>query len=416
MMDSYFSVLLIVGITTLLASFLPIVLKRFKISFTLPVLILGGLFYYINVPLPWPDPTWEIDLTLHFSEMVVIISLMVAGLKIGLNYSWREWLNPLRLLGITMPLFMAVVFIVSYYILGFKGELALLLAAVLAPTDPALASEIQLNKKQSVSSKNLGAQYNLTAEAGLNDGLAFPFVYLAIVWSKNDGLHTDVWLEWLSFYVFFKTVVGILVGIAVGFLYSYFTTRLSEGNTHKIHLAFVALSLTLISYGLAEVLNSYGFLSVFFAGLFAHYHQHKKDVEHPGHPSLSFISNIEKFLIVFWMLFFGGSIMAGILNFISIEIIVFSVCLVLIVRPILGYISLYGSKLNNRHKMAISFFGIKGIGSVFYLTYAIKHGEFTHTDQLFSIVALVILVSILLHGLTAKRSMAAIEEDNTLIE
>ncbi|EPR73504.1 Na+/H+ antiporter, CPA1 family protein [Winogradskyella psychrotolerans RS-3] len=416
MIDGYFIILLIIGVTTLLASFLPIVLKRFKISFTIPVLILGGTFYYLSVPLPWPDPTWDIDLTLHFSELVVIISLMVAGLKIGLNYSWKEWLNPLRLLGITMPLFMAVVFIVAYYVLNFSGELALLLAAVLAPTDPALASEIQLNKKQSESSKNLGAQYNLTAEAGLNDGLAFPFVYLAILWSKSDGLNSDVWLEWLSFYVLFKTVVGIIVGIAVGFLYSYFTTRLSEGNTHRIHLAFVALSLTLISYGLAEVLNSYGFLSVFFAGLFAHYHQHKNKTNNTGHPSLSFISNIEKFLIVFWMLFFGGSIMAGIMNFITVEIVVFSICLVLIIRPVLGYISLYGSKLSKRHKMAISFFGIKGIGSVFYLTYAIKNGEFTNTDQLFSIVALVILVSVLMHGLTAKRSMAAIEDDNTLIE
>ncbi|WP_179334548.1 cation:proton antiporter [Winogradskyella costae] len=415
-MNGYFIVLLIIGVTTLLASFLPIVLKRFKISFTIPVLILGALFYYVSVPLPWPDPTWEIDLTLRFSEMVVIISLMVAGLKIGLNYSWREWLNPMRLLGITMPLFMAFVFVVSYYLLDFSGALSLLLAAVLAPTDPALASEIQLNKKQSLSSKNLGAQYNLTAEAGLNDGLAFPFVYLAILWSKSETLNSDLWLEWLSFYVLFKTIVGVIVGIAVGFLYSYFTTKLSKGNTHRIHLAFVALSLTLISYGLAEVLNSYGFLSVFFAGLFAHYHQHKKREENPGHPSLSFISNIEKFLIVFWMLFFGGSLMAGIMNFITVEIVIFSICLVLIIRPILGYISLYGSKLNKRHKMAISFFGIKGIGSVFYLTYAIKNGEFTNTDQLFSIVALVILVSVLMHGLTAKRSMAAIEDDETSIE
>ncbi|NNE32811.1 MAG: sodium:proton antiporter [Winogradskyella sp.] len=410
-MKSYFIVLLIIGLTTLFASFLPILLKKFKISFTIPLLFLGAILYYLKAPIPWPDPTWEINLTLRFSEMVVIISLMVAGLKIGLNYSWKEWKNPLQLLTITMPLFMVIVFVISYYVFDFSGAMALLLAAVLAPTDPALASEIQLNKKQTESSKNLGAQYNLTAEAGLNDGLAFPFVFLAILWSKNERLDAEVWTEWLSYYVLYKVAFGVLIGVIIGYLYSYVTTKLSDWKERKIHQAFVALSLTLIAYGLAEVINSYGFLSVFFAGLFAHYHQHQEGKKNQSDPSLSFITNVEKFLIVFWMLFFGGSIMAGILSFATLEIVLFCLCLVFIVRPVTGYISQFNSKLSKKKKMVISFFGIRGIGSVFYLTYAIKHGAFENTDQLFSIVALVILISILLHGFTAKRSIAKIENN-----
>ena len=334
---------------------------------------------------------------------------MVAGLKIGLNYSWKEWINPLCLLGITMPLSMLFVFLVSYYILDFPGELALLLAAVLAPTDPALASEIQLNKKQSESSKNVGVQYSLTAEAGLNDGLAFPFVYLAILWSKNNGLDSETWTEWLSFYLLYKVIVGILVGALIGFVYSYLTTKLPKVNERKIHQAFVAVSLTLLSYGLAEIINSYGFLSVFFAGLFAHYHEHTQEQDNPSDPSLGFITNIEKFLLIFWMIFFGGSIMAGILDFLTLEIAVFCVVLVLIARPIFGYIAQFNSQLHTKQKLAISFYGIRGIGSVFYLTYAIKHGQFYNTNQLFSIIALVILISIVLHGLTAKRTMDKVE-------
>lgn len=131
-MDTYFIVLLILGITSLFASFLPILINKLKISFTIPLLILGAFLYYINTPLPWPNPVWQIDTTLKFSEFVVIISIMVAGLKIGLN-------------------------------------------------DLVLASEIQLNKKQNIDSKkNLGVQYNLTTEAGLNDGPAFPCVFLTI--------------------------------------------------------------------------------------------------------------------------------------------------------------------------------------------------------------------------------------------
>lgn len=409
-MNDYFIILLVVGITSLLASFLPIFLNKFKVSFTIPLLIFGAILYYLKAPLPWPDPVWPIDISLHFSELVVIISLMVAGLKIGLNYSWKEWRNPLRLLGITMPLFMAVVFLVSYYILDFSGALSLLLAAVLAPTDPALASEIQLNKKQNKDSKNLGLQYNLTAEAGLNDGLAFPFIFFAIIWSKNDALGFDEWKEWISYYVLYKIAIGVLVGIIIGFLYSYVTKKISNDNERKIHQAFVAVSLTLVSYGLAEILSAYGFLSVFFAGLFAHYHQHRKGDKTESEPSLGFITNFEKFLIIFWIIFFGGSIMAGILDFITLKSAIFCVALVLVFRPILGFISLYKINLSKRKKLAISFFGIRGIGSVFYLTYAIKEGNFEEVNQLYSIVALVILISIVLHGFTAKRIIDSFKE------
>lgn len=404
-METYFVILLIVGLTSMFASFSPILLKRYKISFTIPLLFLGAILYYLKAPLPWPDPVWNENLTIHFSELVVIISLMVAGLKIGLNYSWKEWRNPLRLLGITMPLFMVVVFLFSYYIFHFDGAMSLLLAAVLAPTDPALASEIQLNKKQKVTSKNLGVQYNLTAEAGLNDGLAFPFIFLAIIWSKNGSLDPEQWQEWIGFYLIYKIIVGVLIGIIIGFLYSYFTKKLTNDSERKIHRAFVAISLTLISYGLAEIVNSYGFLSVFFAGLFAHYHQHQKNITTKSEPSLGFIDNIEKFLIIFWMIFFGGSVMAGILDFITTTSLLFCFGLVLILRPLLGYISFYKTDLSPKKKLAISFFGIRGIGSVFYLSYAIKHGNFEDVNQLYSIVALVILISVILHGFTAKRML-----------
>ncbi|WP_225034686.1 cation:proton antiporter [Winogradskyella sp. SM1960] len=410
-MKSYYSVLLIIGITSLIASFLPMVLKKFRMSFTIPLLLIGALMYFLKTPLPWPNPVWDIDMTLRFSELVVIISLMVAGLKIGLNYSWNEWKNPLRLIGFTMPLFMLIVFLIAYYLLHFDGPVALLLAAVLAPTDPALASDIQLDKKQKVGSKNVGVQYNLTAEAGLNDSLAFPFVFLAILWSQNDSLGAAEWKEWLWYYLGYKIVIGVIVGVVVGFAYSFFTKKLAQFKRLKIQQAFVALSLTLISYGLAEILDGYGFLSVFLAGLFAHYHQHTKNETMDSDPSLDFITNVEQFLIIFWMIFFGGSLVGGILDFNTIPTLLFGVFLVLIARPLLGYISLYKSGLNTKKKWAIAFFGIRGIGSVFYLTYAIKHGNFEDINYIFSSVAFIILLSIVLHGFTTKRIMPKIDHN-----
>ncbi len=410
-MKIYYIVLFIVGLTSLFSSFLPILIRKWKISFTIPLLLTGMVLYYLGAPLPWPDPVWPVTFALRFSELVVIISLMVAGLKIGLNYSWKEWRNPIRLLSITMPLFMLAVFLISYYILDFEGPVSLLLAAVLAPTDPALASEIQLRNKQSKKSKNLGVQYNLTAEAGLNDGLAFPFVYLAILWSQDGNLSNDNWIEWFGFYLIYKVVVGVLIGIIIGYLYSFLTKRLSNNNERRIHQAFVAISLTFISYGLTEIAEGYGFLSVFFAGLFAHFHKHKNEQESsPSDPSIGFIEDIEKFLIIFWMIFFGGSIIAGILNFITWPTVVFSFALILLVRPVIGYFSLHKSGLKKNKKMAIAFFGIRGIGSVYYLTYAIKNGDFPDINEFYSILSLIILISILIHGFTVKRFFSAIEK------
>lgn len=142
-----------------------------------------------------------------------------------------------------------------------------------------------------------------------------------------------------------KVLVGIIIGIAIGFLYSSITTKLSDNNERKIHQAFVAVSLTLISYGLAETINGYGFLSVFFAGLFAHYHMHRNGTKDVSDPNLNFITNVEKFMLVFWMIFFGGSLVAGILNFVNLNIFLFCICSIFIIRPLLGYVALFKSGL-----------------------------------------------------------------------
>jgi NhaP-type Na+/H+ or K+/H+ antiporter len=149
--------------------------------------------------------------------------------------------------------------------------------------------------------------------------------------------------------------------------------------------------------------NSYGFLSVFFAGLFAHYHVHVHNKKPYSGPDIIFISDLEKILIVLWIIFFGGSIMAGILSFSNAPMVLFSVALVLVIRPLLGYLSLIKTPLGNAKKWAVAFLGIRGIGSVFYLTYAFKHGNFGENYQLYSIVSLVILLSIIIHGVSARR-------------
>ncbi|MGB7395770.1 MAG: cation:proton antiporter, partial [Pricia sp.] len=169
-LQPYFIAITYIGLAISLVAFLPLYTKKIKITYIIPLLCLGIVLFFLKAPLPWPDPLWDLDNAKIITEIIVIISLMTAGLKIGTHYKWHEWKRPLSLIVITMPLFMVAVFLLAYYVLGLNGPVSLLLAAVLAPTDPVLASEIQLKEEQHENSKEIGMQFTLTGEAGMNDG------------------------------------------------------------------------------------------------------------------------------------------------------------------------------------------------------------------------------------------------------
>ena len=384
-------------------AYLPIASRKLKVGYTIPLLILGALLFYLNIPLPWPDPTWPAKETKIFTELIVIISLMTAGLKIGLIYNLKDWKRPLLLILITMPLFMVAIFLFTYHVLHLSGPLSLLLAAVLAPTDPVLASELQLNDHNEIKGKKAGLRFTLTAEAGINDGLAFPFVFLAILWSQSDSFaHIDI-LEWISFYVIYKIFMGLLVGIIIGYLFSLSLKYFKKNHKKNILNGFTGLALTLFSYGICELLQGYGFIAVFLCGLFAQYNNSNETSPH-SHPSntiIHFVEEIEKLLMVLWTIFFGGSIVAGILNFTDWRGILFSLSLVLFWRPLFGYLAMLFTSLKNKKKFAIGFFGIRGLGSVFYLSYAVAEGAFENYEVLYGIIAYTILFSVIFHGLTS---------------
>ena len=384
-------------------AYLPTASRKIKIGYTIPLLILGVVLFLLDAPLPWPDPLWPVKETKIFTEIIVIISLMTAGLKIGCTYSLKDWKKPLLLIGATMPLFMATIFLISYYVLHISGSLSLLLAAVLAPTDPVLASELQLKDHDQIKGEKAGLRFTLTAEAGINDGLAFPFVYLAILWSKQTAFaQIDVW-EWISYYVFYKIILGIVVGVLIGYLFSLSLKYFEKARKKNILNGFTGLALTLFSYAICELLNGYGFVAVFLCGIFAQYYNRKEkpSEEHPKNTIIHFVEEIEKLLMVLWTIFFGGSIVAGILTFTDWRGILFSLSLVVLWRPIFGFLAMFFTNLKTKKKLAIGFFGIRGIGSIFYLSYAIAEGAFEDYQVLYGIVAYTIFFSIIFHGLTS---------------
>jgi NhaP-type Na+/H+ or K+/H+ antiporter len=402
--SSYIIAFTFLGLSLSLMTFIQVYAKKAKITYIIPLLILGAILFLAGVPLPWPDPLWEFEAAKIITEVIVIISLMTAGLKIGTHYDWKHWKKPFSLVMITMPLFMMGIYLIAYYLLGLNGPVSLLLAAVLAPTDPVLASEIQLESEQSMKEKNTGLRYILTAEAGINDGIAFPFVFLAILWSKAGSFENIDFFEYVWYYLAYKIIAGILIGALIGLVYSKLIYSHNEENKKLILKGFLALVLTFLAYGAGEMIHSYGFLSVFAAGLSLQYFRIEDDEEKKNSRNiLIFVEETEKLLVTLWTIFFGGALLSGILSYTDWKGILASLFIVLILRPLLGYFGLLQFDICRKKKWAIGFFGIKGIGSIFYLSYALIDGDFKEYDQLFGIVSYVILFSIVIHGLTSIR-------------
>lgn len=399
-MEEHYIILAGLGFATLIMAWLPSISKKIKISSPVILLLIGFLMFQLGFPLNWPDPLWKDEWLMYFSETIVIISLMGAGLKIGANYTLKSWRKPLLLVFISMPLCMISAYLLGTYFLLFSLPSALLLAAVLAPTDPVLAAEVQLDDP--LEEKNTGdkIRFTLTAEAGLNDGIAFPFSYLALLVAQAGSWAAFSFSDWFWDELLLKIFLGVIIGLVIGRLIGYLLDRLKRITGVKTFVGFLALSLTIMTYGIAEILYGYGFLAVFFAGFSLRYYEKVSgDYKKKLH---DFVHEVEHLLLVVWIILFGGSLMNGMLDLTDWKGILFAVLFVLVIRPAAGLIGLVGVKEPLKNKLAISFFGIRGIGSVFYLSWAFVHFDgFAHKEELYAITAYIIIISIVVHGLTA---------------
>lgn len=399
-MKEHYLIMAGLGFATIIMAWLPSFSRKIKISSPILLLLIGFILFWVGIPLGWPNPLWNDRGLMYFSEAVVIISLMGAGLKIGSNYSIRSWRKPLLLVFITMPLCMISAYFLGQYFLLLSVPSSLLLAAILAPTDPVLAAEVQLDDPSEEAQHEGNIRFTLTAEAGLNDGIAFPFSYLAVMVAQAGSWAAFSFNDWFWDKLLLKIAIGIMVGLAIGYAIGFILHRLHKHAGVKTFVGFLALSLTFMTYGLTELLHGYGFIAVFFAGLSLRIY---KNVEDSYKKKMhDFITEIEHLLMVLYILLFGGSILNGMLGLTDWKGILFAFIFVLVIRPLAGLLALSGSKSTLKSKMAVSFLGIRGIGSIFYLSWAfVTFDHFDHKNELYAITAYIILISIILHGLTA---------------
>ncbi len=406
-MDQYLLILILIGIATFGSMWMPIIARKTGISYSV-IYLAAGFFLYLIIPdyLPNPLPQNNEIFTLHLTELIVIISLMGAGIKIDREFSFKKWASPLKLIGITMLLCIAATVFFGYYLLGLGLASALLLGAVLAPTDSVLAADVQVGPPNETGKSD--TKFILTSEAGLNDGVAFPFTWLAItVGLIGVGKEASI-IDWFAFDLFYRMGTGILLGYVAGKGLGYLVFGLADRykilNTRN---SLVAISITLLVYGITEMLHGYGFIAVFICAItLRHYekgHKYHKEMH-------SFTDQIERLLVCILLMLFGGAVAMGILKALTWKMAVFVIAFILIVRPLSGLIALSKSDLKFKQKMAISFFGIRGLGTIFYVAFAFNEFNFEHQEKLWAIVSFTILISVILHGLTANWLMQKLKE------
>jgi NhaP-type Na+/H+ or K+/H+ antiporter len=395
----------LIGLVLIGATWLPHLLKQRVLSFPIVYVGLGFALYSLPLPLPDADPLRLGGAAERLTELVVLIALLSAGLRIDTPIGWKRWNPAWRLLGLAMPLCIVAGAWLGHWLVGLSLASACLLGAVLAPTDPVLAADVQVGPPG--AGKEDPVRIALTSEAGLNDGLAFPFVWLAIALAGagvGAGSHGLDWIgHWLWLDVLYRTGAGLLVGWGLGYLLMYLIFRV-ETTTRISHTedGLAALAITLFVYGVTELIGGYGFLAVFIAALAIRHYERR----HRYHDTLNlFAEQCERLLMTAILLLFGGALAGGILDDLGWQGMVFGFAFVLLVRPLAGMLSMLGSALPIRERLAISSFGVRGIGSFYYLAYALNHADFAEQRQLWSTVAFVVLLSILVHGLAATSIM-----------
>jgi len=354
----------------------------------------------------------------RLTEIAVIISLFTAGLKLRLPGSDHRWRPPILLAAFAMVLTIGGIAAFARVALGLSVGAAVLLGALLAPTDPVLASDVQVSHEHDAEP----VRFSLTGEAGLNDGTAFPFVMLGLGLMGTHDIGAYGW-RWLTVDLVWAVAAGLGVGTLCGAGIGKLVLYLRRVHREAVGLdEFLALGLIALSYGIALLVHAYGFLAVFAAGLSVRRieREHSEveapaDVEHartaeeqatdpstaPAYMAravLGFNEQLERLGELAVVLVVGAMLA-------DIEVVGpglwVALSLFVVIRPAATLLTLFRVPLSRPQRAFIAWFGVRGVGSIYYLAYALSHGVPAPAGRMLADVTLVVVAgSIVLHGIS----------------
>ncbi len=366
------------------------------------------------------NPLKESALLEVLTEVAVLISLFSAGIKMPVPVSFSRWRTPLLLATFSMAVSVGLVAAFAYYLLGLPLGAGILLGAILAPTDPVLASDVQIRHPGDRDQ----LRFTLTCEAGMNDGSAFPFVMLGL---GLLGLHElgEFGVRWVLMDVLWATLGGIAIGVMSGAALGHLGWKLrSEPNEHTLMDDFLGLGLIGVVYGLSLLVEAWGFLAVFFAAVALRQTELKLAAAGQGSPnrsqaenagpnnelpptvsggSLVFKEHLERLSELLLVLLIGGTLF---LDSWSWRAVGFALFLFMVARPVSVLASLLITRTSWPIRGMVGWFGVRGIGSLYYLMYAIQHGlPETLAMELIQLTLIAVALSILVHGTSVKPLM-----------
>ncbi len=391
----------LVGVLLLFVALLGRFLDRLPVSPAMIYLVVGFLLGPAVFNALELHPMRNLVLLESISEIALLVALFTVGIKMRVPIGDWRWSLPLRLATVSMVLTIAGVALAAALLFGFEWGIALLLGAALAPTDPVLASDVQLTSPQDRDT----LRFALTGEGGLNDGTAFPFVLLGL---GLIGLHEmgPFGLRWIAVDVIWGTVGGLGIGFLVGDGIARGVRWLRRLRRDAFILdEFLLLGVIALAYGAAVAAESLGFLAVFAAGLALRraddLHANARGADKsPLTPSmLSVNEQLERIVEVAIVLLVGAMISTG---YWSVAGIGLAVLLFVVIRPLSVWLGVSGPDAVNQPRRLLGWFGIRGIGSVYYAVYVASH-EIPYGDaiDLLSCVFTVIAASIVVHGISA---------------
>ncbi len=379
----------------------------------------------------------------HLTEVAVLFSLFVCGLKLRLPLRDKTWRVAYGLAGPVMVLTIGGVSLLLHYAFGLSWGASVLIGSILAPTDPVLAAMVQVNDARDDDSVRFG----LSGEAGLNDGIAFPFVILGLLMLQQDA--GTGWLgDWALRDVLWAVPAGLLTGYLMGRGIGRLTLTLRIKNEDSTLSPndYLALALIALAYVGAEAVHGYGFLSVFAAGLALRHEEVKStgddelpaehlvqpvvghlnvDPQHAVHGDTQNLedSQVAAGIMMSDMLAFGGLVeramevfLVTLLGVILIShwdwrALPIAAVLFCLIRPLCVIAMPWGGLLPMRQRVLIGWFGIRGIGSLYYLFYALNHGlEPSVANVCLNLTLSVVALSILVHGISTQPILARYEQ------
>ena len=423
---------LIVGLLLILLALSGTVLARLPLSTAMLYVAVGLAVSPLGLDMLIVDPRKHTVLLERLTEVIVLVSLFTAGLKLSPGLRDRRWLLPLRLALTSMVITVLAIAAVAYMFLGLSPGASILLGAILAPTDPVLASDVQVNRPGDRDR----LRFALTGEGGLNDGTAFPFVMLGL---GLLGLHEigEFGWRWLLVDGLWATFAGLGVGALLGLAVGKLVLYLRREHKEAVGLDdFLAMGLIALAYGLAVLLHGYGFLAVFAAGVaLRHLEQSQSSGDTSQHaaeqanrdpdPALAAAVAVDPQHAPAYMahavLGFNQQVerIGEVAAVITVGAVLWSVrweyaawwfvpVLLFLIRPVAVGIGLVRSPSSRGQRWLIGWFGIRGIGSLYYLMYAINHGLSDKlADQLVALTLSVVVTSIVVHGISVTPMMAA---------